>query len=48
MSNIDFDKLIELSKPLQLYVKDKIHPMVTVIVTPESIKVCEDIAFTNS
>ena len=48
MNNIDFDKLIELAKPLQLYVTDKLHPNVTIIVTPESVKVCEDIAFTNT
>ena len=48
MNNIDFEKLTELVKPLQIYVTNKIHPNVTIIVTPESFKVCEDIAFTNT
>lgn len=44
----DFNELIKISKPLQDYITNKFHPMMTVIITPSSIKVCEDIAFTNN
>ena len=46
MKNEDFNELVKLAKPIQDYVNNKFHPMMTVIITPESIKVCEDIAFT--
>lgn len=42
-----FKKLIEVSKPIQTYLNDNFHPNMTVIITPQDVKVCEDVMFTN-
>ena len=48
MKSVDFDELVKLAKPIQDYINNNFHPNMTVIITPESFKICEDIAFTNT